>query len=98
MNQDKIRIMSILSYYARQIFNGTKKYEFRKSPLKDSDLNKKIYIYSAKGDKAIIGYLKVKNILQGTTEEILKKQDMTKEVTNKKLWIISEKIIKNAMR
>lgn len=73
MKEEKIRIMSIISYYANQIFKETKKYEFRKSPLKESDLNKKIYIYSAKGEKAIIGYLKVKKVLLGTTEEILKK-------------------------
>ena len=36
MKEEKIRIMSIISYYANQIFKETKKYEFRKSPLKES--------------------------------------------------------------
>lgn len=65
--------MSILSYYARQIFNGTKDFEFRKSPLKQTDLNKDIFIYSAKDDKSIIGTLKVSEILCGNTKEILQK-------------------------
>lgn len=75
MNQcskNRIIVMSIMSYYARQIFNKTKEYEFRKSPLKEEDLNKKIYIYSAKEDKAIIGYVKVSDIIMGNTSHILK--------------------------
>lgn len=70
--QEKIILMSIMSYYARQIFNGTKSFEFRKSPLRIEDLNKKIYIYSAKEDKAIVGSVKVKKIHCGNVEEILK--------------------------
>lgn len=71
-NEDKIILMSIISYYARQIFNGIKKYEFRISPLKLCDLNKTIYVYSAKVDKAIIGSFVVKNIHKGNINEILK--------------------------
>lgn len=68
----KIVLISIMTYYARQIFDETKLYEFRKSPLRSDILNKKIYVYSAKDDKAIIGYIKVSNILKGNTNEILK--------------------------
>lgn len=68
----RIAIISIMTYYARQIFDETKLYEFRKSPLKNDLLNKKIYVYSAKEDKAIIGYFKVSDILNGNTDEILK--------------------------
>ena len=53
--RNRIAIISIMTYYARQIFDETKLYEFRKSPLRDELLNKKIYVYSAKEDKAIIG-------------------------------------------
>lgn len=70
--RDRLIVISIMSYYARQIFDETKKYEFRKSPLKDWDLNKKIYVYSAKEDKALIGYVKVSDILKGNTNQILK--------------------------
>ena len=70
--RDRLIVISIMSYYARQIFAETKGYEFRKSPLKDCDLNKKIYVYSAKEDKALIGYMKVSDILKGNTNQILK--------------------------
>ena len=70
--RNRIAIISIMTYYARQIFDETKLYEFRKSPLKNELLNKKIYVYSAKDDKAIIGYFKVSDILSGNTNEILK--------------------------
>ena len=69
--RNRIAIISIMTYYARQIFDETKLYEFRKSPLRDELLNKKIYVYSAKEDKAIIGYFKVSDILNGNTDEIL---------------------------
>lgn len=69
--RDRIAIISIMTYYARQIFDETKLYEFRKSPLKKELLDKKIYVYSAKEDKAIIGYFKVSDILRGNTSEIL---------------------------
>ncbi len=68
----KIAVISIMSYYARQIFDGSKEYEFRKTPLRKELLNTKIYVYSAKEDKAIIGYFKVDNILCGNVNEILK--------------------------
>lgn len=71
-SKDKIIVISIMSYYARQIFAETKGYEFRKSPLKDCDLNQKIYVYSAKEDKAIIGYMKVSDVIKGNTNQILK--------------------------
>ncbi len=61
-----------MTYYARQIFDETKLYEFRKSPLRDALLNKKICVYSVKEDKAIIGYFKVNDILNGNTDEILR--------------------------
>lgn len=74
MNKDneKLIIISIMSYYARQIFNGTKRFEFRKSPLKPYDLNKTIYVYSAKQDKAIIGSFEVVKVHKGNLNEILK--------------------------
>lgn len=39
--RNRIAIISIMTYYARQIFDETKLYEFRKSPLRDELLNKK---------------------------------------------------------
>lgn len=40
--------------------------------MRDELLNKKIYVYSAKEDKAIIGYFKVSDILNSNTDEILR--------------------------
>ena len=68
---DSLILMSIMSYYARQIFDGTKGFEFRKSPLRASDLNKQIFVYSAKDDKAIIGSFKVSKIHHGNVEQIM---------------------------
>lgn len=73
MEDNDIIVISILTYYAKQIFAGAKKYEFRKSPLKKEFLNKTIYVYSAKEDKAIVGSFKVSNNLMGTLDEILQK-------------------------
>ena len=67
----RIAIISIMTYYAKQIFDETKLYEFRKSPLKKDLLDKKIYVYSAKEDKAIIGYFRVSDILNGNTSKII---------------------------
>lgn len=69
---DEIMLISIMSYYARQIFDGTKLFEFRKSPLKINDLNKQIFVYSAKDDKAVIGSFKVKQIYHGNVHEIMR--------------------------
>ncbi len=69
---DSIILISIMTYYAKQIFEGTKLYEFRKSPLKKLDLNKQIFVYSAKEDKAIIGSFKVKQIHHGNVHEIMR--------------------------
>lgn len=69
---EKLILISIMSYYAKQIFNGTKKFEFRKSPIKPHDLNKLIFVYSAKGDKAIIGSFEVIKVHKGNLNEILK--------------------------
>lgn len=66
-----IVLISIMSYYARQIFDGTKMFEFRKSPLNPTDLNKQIFVYSAKEDKAIVGSFKVKKIHHGNVHEIM---------------------------
>lgn len=71
-NNKRIAIISIMTYYASQIFEETKTYEFRKSPIKSSLLDEKIYVYSAKEDKSIIGYFKVSDILHGNTSEIMK--------------------------
>ncbi len=70
--EDKICLISIMSFYARQIFAGTKKFEFRKSAIKEQDLGKTFYVYSAKDDKAIVGSFVVEKVHKGNLAEILK--------------------------
>lgn len=61
MIKDKKRLVliSVESDYARLIFDELVKYEYRSDNIDDCFLNDKIYIYSSKGDKAIIGYVRV---------------------------------------
>ena len=70
--EDKICLISIMSFYARQIFDGTKKFEFRKSAIKEQDIGKTFYVYSAKDDKAIVGSFVVEKVHKGNLAEILK--------------------------
>ena len=68
-------LISIKTQYANQIFNGSKKFEFRRRSIGDKNCNKKIFVYSSGKDKSIIGYIIVDKILKGDLKYIL-------EVTN----------------
>ena len=68
---DDLLLMSIKTKYANQIFNGTKKFEFRRKSIGNKNCNKKIYIYSSEEEKAIIGYMIVDEILKGDLDYIL---------------------------
>ena len=70
-----ILLMSIKTNYANQIFNGAKKFEFRRKSIGEKNCNKKIYIYSSEEDKSIIGYIIVDKILKGDLDFILKTTD-----------------------
>jgi predicted transcriptional regulator len=70
--RERLILMSIMTKYAKEIFDGTKPFEFRKSPLKQQDLKKKVFCYSAKEDKAIIGTFEIPKIIQGSTSQLLK--------------------------
>ena len=61
----------IKTKYANQIFDGTKKFEFRRKSIGNKNCNKKIYIYSSEKDKAIIGYMIVDKIFEGNLDYIL---------------------------
>ena len=56
--RNRIVIISIMTYYARQIFDETKLYEFRKSPLRDELLNKKIMYILQKKIRPLLVILK----------------------------------------
>lgn len=70
-------LISIKTKYANQIFNRTKLYEYRRKSIGEKNCNKKIFVYSSKEEKAIIGYIIVEKILEGDINYIL-------EATNNK--------------
>ena len=70
---DDLLLISIKTKYANQIFNGTKKYEFRRKSIGEKNINKKIFVYSSEEEKAIVGYIKVENILEVDLNYILYK-------------------------
>lgn len=70
---DDLLLISIKTKYANQIFNGTKKYEFRRKSIGEKNINKKIFVYSSEEEKAIVGYIKVEKILEGDLNYILYK-------------------------
>lgn len=68
---DDLVLISIKTKYVKQIFNGTKKYEFRKKTIGNDNLNKKIYVYSSKDEKAIIGYIVIDKIIKDSLNNLL---------------------------
>ena len=72
---EKLILMSIKTKYANQIFNGTKKYEYRRRSIGEKNLGKKIFIYSSEKEKAIVGYIIVDDIIEGTSNYILEKTE-----------------------
>ena len=77
---EKLILMSIKTKYANQIFDGTKVYEYRRRSIGDKNLNKKIYVYSSEKDKAIIGYIIVDKIIEGTSKYVLETTESSTKV------------------
>jgi predicted transcriptional regulator len=68
-SRDKYNILiSINPIHIEKIFNGTKKYEFRKHDF-TKQLNKAL-IYSTKPTGQIVGYFTIQQVLKGTPAEI----------------------------
>lgn len=61
----KAVLLSIKPEFAHKIFDGTKKYEFRKQIFKDSSV-KKVIVYSSSPEKKVIGEFKIDSILNDT--------------------------------
>ena len=72
---NELMLISIKTKYANQIFEGTKKYEYRRKSIGEKNCNKKIYVYSSEKNKAIIGYIIVDKIIEGNAEYVLKNTD-----------------------
>lgn len=69
---NELLLMSIKTKYANQIFDGTKKFEFRRKSIGEKNCNKKIYVYSSELDKSIVGYIVIDEILCGNIADILR--------------------------
>ena len=61
----KAVLLSIKPEFAHKIFDGTKKYEFRKQIFKDSSI-KKVIVYSSSPEQKVIGEFKIDTILSDT--------------------------------
>ena len=65
----KAVLLSIKPEFAYKIFDGTKKYEFRKQIFKDSSV-KKVIVYSSSPEQKVIGEFNIDTILSDTPSAI----------------------------
>lgn len=62
-------LLSIKPEFAEKIFNGTKKYEFRKSIFKNKDVDT-IVVYASSPWQYVIGEFKIETILSDNVDRI----------------------------
>jgi len=62
-------LLSIKPEFALKIFNGTKKYEFRKSIFKRNNVDT-VVVYASSPMQQVIGEFEIKNILYEDTETL----------------------------
>lgn len=62
-------LLSIKPEFVEKIFAGTKKYEFRKSLFRRSDV-KFVVVYASAPVKRVVGEFEIDNILSGELDEI----------------------------
>jgi predicted transcriptional regulator len=62
-------LLSIKPRFAKAIFDGTKKYEFRKSVFKRKDISK-AYVYSSYDEMKILGFFIIDEIIADHPEEL----------------------------
>lgn len=65
-------LLSIKPRYVNAMIRGEKKFEFRKSIFRSSDVTK-VYIYASTPVKKIVGYFNLGDIIQGNPHEIWEK-------------------------
>jgi predicted transcriptional regulator len=68
-------ILSIKPKYAKRIFNGTKKYEFRKRIFKKPNVDT-IIVYATSPVKKLVGYFLIDDIIKTSPEKLW---EMSKE-------------------
>lgn len=62
-------LLSIKPEFAEKIFNGTKKYEFRRSVFKNRDV-KTVVVYASSPVQQVIGEFEIDRILNHNLEEL----------------------------
>lgn len=62
-------LMSIKPEYANKIFDGTKKYEFRKVIFKNSNITT-VVVYSSSPVQQVIGEFEIDNILSSAPKDV----------------------------
>lgn len=71
-------LLSIKPNYVKEIINGNKRYEFRKTIFNNHRNVAKVFIYSTSPQKKIVGYFKIGKIVKDAPEVLWKKyKDMS---------------------
>ena len=65
----KAVLLSIKPEFAHKIFEGSKKFEFRKQVCKDTSV-KKVIVYSSSPEQKVIGEFEIEAILSDTPDNI----------------------------
>lgn len=65
-------LLSIKPQFAEQIFNGNKKFEFRKAVFKNEDV-KTIVVYASSPMQKVIGEFEIETILNDSPDKLWKK-------------------------
>lgn len=68
----KAVLLSIKPKFAHKIFDGTKKYEFRKQIFKDDTITT-VIVYSSSPEQKVIGEFEIDKVLNGTPFDIWSK-------------------------
>lgn len=70
MKQEQMKVLlSIKPEFAERIFEGSKKYEFRKALFKNSDI-KTIVVYASSPTQRVIGEFEIETIISDSPEKL----------------------------
>lgn len=77
----KTVLLSIKPEFAEKIFDGTKKFEFRKSIFKNDDVQK-VVVYASSPVQKVIGEFSIEDILNDDIDTIWKKTSRYSGITH----------------
>lgn len=78
----KAVLLSIKPEFAHKIFDGTKKYEFRKQIFKDNSVST-VIVYSSSPEQKVIGEFRIDEILNGKPSDIWLQTNKYSGITQK---------------